>query len=104
MSAPVRDPLYTSSCVLVWPSQKQKDGNSPARPHPVIQLRGIVFRSRLLNLAHVICSPRLSQFVQQFLARLVLAYPERATLWYVTLSTLFEIVACCLSGDEQLRR
>ena len=78
MSAPVRDPLYTSSSVLEWPSQT---GDSKRRG-AVIQLRGIILRSRLLKLAHVMCCPKLSQFVQQFLTRLVLAYPERANSWY----------------------
>lgn len=89
VSAPVRDPLYTSSCVLVWPSQK--NGNGPERPAAVIQLRGIVLRSRLLKLAQVICCPRLSQFVQQFLTRLVLAYPERASLWYAIPSLKLDV-------------
>jgi hypothetical protein len=59
-----------------------RDRYGPGLPGAVLQLRGIVLHSRLLKLSHVICCPRLSQFVQQFLTRLVLAYPERATLWY----------------------
>ena len=74
----VRDPLYTSSSILVWSSQT--DG--PKCHRTVIQLRGVVLRSGLLRLAHVMCCPKLSQFVQQFLTRLVLAYPERANSWY----------------------
>ena len=74
MSTLMRDPLFTSSSVLVWPSQT--DG--PKCSSTVVQLRGIVLRSRLLGLAHVMCCPKLSQFVQQFLTRLVLAHPERA--------------------------
>lgn len=73
VSAPVRDPLYTSSSVLVWPPQT----DSAKSRGVVIQLRGIVLRSRFLRFAHVMCCPKLSQYVQQFLARLVLAYPER---------------------------
>ncbi|KAF8258588.1 hypothetical protein EI94DRAFT_1754258 [Lactarius quietus] len=73
ISAPVRDPLYTSSCVMVWPSQNEKP-----------KTRGIVLRSRLLRLNHVICCPQLSQFVQQFLARLVLANPARANSCFDT--------------------
>ena len=72
----MRDPLYTSSSVFVWPSQK--DGLKRPSTVTQIQLRGVVLRSRLLRLAHVMCCPKLSQFVQQFLTRLVLAHPERA--------------------------
>ncbi|KAF8261675.1 hypothetical protein EI94DRAFT_1745468 [Lactarius quietus] len=81
ISAPVRDPLYTSSCVMVWPSQNEKPKSTGGA---VIQLRGIVLRSRLLRLNHVICCPQLSQFVQQFLARLVLANPARANSCFDT--------------------
>ena len=74
VSTLIRDPLFTSTSVLVWPSQK----DVPRRSGTVVQLRGIVLRSRLLRLAHVMCCPKLNQFVQQFLTRLVLAHPERA--------------------------
>jgi hypothetical protein len=78
MSTLMRDPLYTSSSVLVWLAQP--DGSK--RSGTVVQLRGIVLRSRLLGLAHVMCCPKLSQFVQQFLTRLVLAHPERANSYF----------------------
>ncbi|KAH8984244.1 hypothetical protein EDB92DRAFT_1887814 [Lactarius akahatsu] len=79
-STPLRDPLYTSSSILVWP---QTERCGPVIRLRSIVLRGIVLRSRLLRLAHVI------QFVQQFLTRLVLAYPERANSYFDTEVTQF---------------
>ena len=71
-SLPVRDPLYTSSLLV-----------SPPRGRPIeqygdIQLCGVVLRLRLLRLTHTICCVELSQFVQQFLTRLVIAHPGRS--------------------------
>ena len=71
-SLPPRDPLYTSSLLV-----------SPPRGRPIeryhdIQLCGVVLRSRLLRLTHIMCCVELSQFVQQFLTRLVLAHPGRS--------------------------
>ncbi|KAH8985440.1 hypothetical protein EDB86DRAFT_3083563 [Lactarius hatsudake] len=80
-STPLRDPLYTSSTLLVWP---QTERCGPVIRLRSIVLRGVVLRSRLLRLAHVMCCPKLSQFVQQFLTRLVLAYPERANSYFDT--------------------
>lgn len=80
-STPLRDPLYTSSSVLVWP---QTERCGPVILLRSIVLRGIVLRSRQLRLAHVMCCPKLSQFVQQFLTRLVFAYPERANSYFDT--------------------
>ncbi|KAI0258488.1 hypothetical protein BC834DRAFT_911258 [Gloeopeniophorella convolvens] len=66
-----RDPLYTSS----WtPPPPWRAGELP--------LRGIVLRSRLLRLAHVLCCVELSHLVQQLLTRLVLAHPERASSYF----------------------
>jgi hypothetical protein len=73
--APVRDPLYTSSCVLAYKCDLEL-------PSDVIWLRAVVFRSPRLKFTHAICCSRLREFVQQLLTRLVLAYPERAKLWY----------------------
>ncbi|KAH9055585.1 hypothetical protein EDB87DRAFT_1761988 [Lactarius vividus] len=91
-STPLRDPLYTSSSLLVWP---QTERCGPVIRLRSIVLRGVVLRSRLLRLAHMMRCPKLSQFVQQFLTRLVLAYPERANSYFDTevtqfLQTLFE--------------
>ena len=71
-SLPVRDPLYTSSLLA-----------SPPKGRPIkrcrdIQLYGVVLRSRLLRLTHILCCIELSHFVQQFLARLVIAHPGRS--------------------------
>jgi hypothetical protein len=65
-SLPVRDPLYTSSLLV-----------SPPKGRP-IKLCGVVLHSRLLRLAHILCCVELSQFVQQFLTRLVIAHPGRS--------------------------
>ena len=72
-SLPARDSLYTSS-LLVSPPHEQPD----QRP-PNTQLCGVVLRSRLLRLAHVMCCAELSRLVQQFLTRQVLAHPGRST-------------------------
>jgi len=69
-SLPARDPLYTSS-LLVAPPKGLSAG-------PCIQLRGVVLRSRLLRLTHILGCVQLSQFVQQFLTRLVIAHPGRS--------------------------
>jgi hypothetical protein len=72
-SLPVRDSLYTSSLTVSLPHEQ----SDMRRVNT--QLCGVVLRSRLLRLAHVICCSELSQFVQQFLTRQVLAYPGRST-------------------------
>lgn len=71
-SQPVRDPLYSSSLRV-----------SPPRGRPIeqygdIQLCGVLLRSRLLRLTYTMCCVELSQFVQQFLTRLVIAHPGRS--------------------------
>jgi hypothetical protein len=70
-SLPTRHPLYTSSLLVVPPPAKEPS----AEPH--IELRGVVLHSRLLRLTHIFGCVQLSQFVQQFLTRLVIAYPGR---------------------------
>jgi hypothetical protein len=74
-SLPPRDPLYTSSLLVSPP----KGPGGPTLRHRDIQLCGVVLRSRLLRLTHVLCCAELSQFVQQFLTRLVIAHPGRAS-------------------------
>ena len=71
-SLPARDPLYTSS-LLVSPPEGRL-----IRRYGDLQLCGVVLRSRLLRLTHVLCCVELSQFVQQFLTRLVIAHPGRS--------------------------
>jgi len=69
-SLPARDPLYTSSLLV-----------APPKGHCAelcIQLQGVVLRSRLLRLTHILGCVQLSQFVQQFLTRLVIAHPGRS--------------------------
>ncbi|KAI9434433.1 hypothetical protein H4582DRAFT_2080778 [Lactarius indigo] len=115
-SSSARDPLYTSSCVFLRPSE---EGHSTG-----IQICGIVLRPRLLRLAHVMCCPKLSQFMQQFLTRQVLAYPERASSYFDTevgqflrvvferadirdglasYSTVWAIMKVCSSSSRDLR-
>jgi hypothetical protein len=65
-SLPVRDPLYASSLLVSLPK---------GRP---IKLCGVMLRSRLLRLTHILCCVELSQFVQQYLTRLVIAHPGRS--------------------------
>jgi hypothetical protein len=67
-SLPARDPLYTSTLQVSPPN-----GRLIKR-----QLCGVVLRSRLLRLTHILCCAELSQFVQQFLTRLVIAHPGRS--------------------------
>jgi len=67
-----RHPLYTSSLLA-----------SPLKGHHIewyrdVQLSGVVLRSRLLWLTHVMCCAELSHLVQQFLTRLVIAHPGRS--------------------------
>jgi hypothetical protein len=71
-SLPVRDPLYTSS-LLVSPPKGRR-----IKRYRDIRLCGVVLRSRLLRLTHIMCCVELSQFVQQFLTRLVIAHPGRS--------------------------
>ena len=71
-SLPARDPLYTSSLLVSPPKGR------PIRRFRDIQLCGVVLRSRMLRLTHVLCCVELSQFVQQFLTRLVIAHPGRS--------------------------
>lgn len=71
-SMPPRDPLYTSSFLVSSP-----EGRSIEEYHD-ISLYGVVLRSRPLRLTHIMCCVDLSQFVQQFLTRLVIAHPERS--------------------------
>ena len=71
-SLPVRDPLYTSSLLASPPK------GGPMKRYRDIQLCGVVLRSRLLRLTHILCCVELSQFVQQFLTRLVIAHPGRS--------------------------
>jgi hypothetical protein len=59
---------------MVPPPPEQDD-----RQRTKTQLRGVVLRSKLLRLDHIMCSLKLSEFVQQFLMRQVIAYPGRAT-------------------------
>jgi hypothetical protein len=62
---------YTRASLLV----------APTRGHfaePCIQLQGVVLRSRLLRLTNILGCVQLSQFVQQFLIRLVIAHPGRS--------------------------
>ena len=111
VSAPVRHPLYMSSWVFVWtpPEEEDSDEDSPWSPPEntgaVLQLRGIVLRSRLLKFSHVMCCARLSQFVQQFLTRLVLAHPERASLWYALLPhlTIYRFAHHCMYAQFRHR-
>ncbi len=77
-SLPTRHPLYTSSLLVAPPPEK----GPSAEPH--IELQGVVLRSRLLRLTHIFGCVQLSQFVQQFLARLVIAYPGRSGSQYVS--------------------
>jgi len=72
-SLPVRDPLYTSS-LLVSPPRGR-----PIEQYSDIQLCGVLLRSRLLRLTHAMCCAELSQFVQQFLTRQVIAHPGRSS-------------------------
>jgi hypothetical protein len=69
-SLPLRDPLYTSSLLVAT--------SKGIFAESCIQLRGVVLRSRLLRLTHILGCVQLSQFVQQFLSRLVIAYPGRS--------------------------
>jgi len=71
-SLPARDPLYTSSLLVSPPKGR------PITRYRDIQLSGVVLRSRLLRLTHILCCVELSQFVQQFLTRLVIAHPGRS--------------------------
>lgn len=71
-SLPVRDPLYTSSLLVSPPKGR------PIKRYGDMQLCGVVLRSRLLRLTHILCCIELSQFVQQFLTRLVIAHPGRS--------------------------
>ncbi len=71
-SLPVRDPLYTSSLLVSPPKGR------PTKRHRDSRLCGVVLRSRLLRLTHILCCAELSQFVQQFLTRLVIAHPGRS--------------------------
>jgi hypothetical protein len=71
-SMPARDPLYTSSFLVSSPK-----GRVIEEYHD-IHLYGVVLRSRPLRLTHIMCCVDLSQFVQQFLTRLVIAHPERS--------------------------
>jgi hypothetical protein len=71
-SLPVRDPLYTSSLLVSPPKGR------PIKRHREIRLCGVVLHSRLLRLTHILCRAELSQFVQQFLTRLVIAHPGRS--------------------------
>jgi hypothetical protein len=71
-SLPARHSLFTSS--LVVSPHEQLD-----QRRPNTRLHGVVLRSRLLRLAHVMCCAELSRFVQQFLTRQVLAHPGRST-------------------------
>jgi len=69
-SLSARDPLYTSSLLV-----------APPKGHlvkPCIQLQGVMLRSRLLRLTHILGCVQLSHFVQQFLTRLVIAHPGRS--------------------------
>ena len=69
-SQPARDPLYTGSLLVAPPKEHLAE--------PSIQLLGVVLRSRLLRLTHILGYVQLSQCVQQFLARLVIAHPGRS--------------------------
>jgi len=71
-SLPVRDRLYTSSLLVSPPKGR------PIKRYSDIQLSGVVLRPRLLRLTHILCSIELSQFVQQFLIRQVIAHPGRS--------------------------
>ncbi|KAH9988412.1 hypothetical protein BJV77DRAFT_739934 [Russula vinacea] len=71
-SLPPRDPLYTSTLQVSPPNGRL------IKRHRDIQLCGVVLRSRLLRLTHILCCAELSQFVQQFLTRLVIAHPGRS--------------------------
>jgi hypothetical protein len=72
-SMPARDPLYTSSFMVSPPKGR------PIEEYHDINLYGVVLHSRPLRLTHIMCCVELSQFVQQFLTRLVIAHPERST-------------------------
>jgi hypothetical protein len=74
-SLPARDSLYTSS---LWASPPQEQEHSPPELYRDIQLHGVMLRSRLLRFTHIVCCVNLSQFVQQFLTRLVIAHPGRS--------------------------
>jgi hypothetical protein len=73
-SIPARHSLYTSSLMMLPPPPEQDD-----RQRPKTELSGVVLRSKLLRLDHIMCSVKLSGFVQQFLTRQMIAYPGRAT-------------------------
>ena len=65
-----RDPLYTGSLLV-----------APRKGHfgkPCIELRGVAWRLRLIRLIHILSCVQLSQFVWQFLARLVITYSGRS--------------------------
>ncbi|KAN0109591.1 hypothetical protein V8E52_009234 [Russula decolorans] len=68
-SLSVHDPLYTGSLLVAPPKGHLAE--------PCIQLRGVVLHSRLLRLTHILGCVELSQFVQRFLTRLVMAHPGR---------------------------
>jgi hypothetical protein len=53
-------------------------GAFPPELYRDIQLHGVMLRSRLLRFTHIVCCVNLSQFVQQFLTRLVIAHPGRS--------------------------
>ena len=71
-SLPVRNPLYSSSLLVSPPKGR------PIKRYRDMQLCGVVLRSRLLRLTHILCCIELSHFVQQFLTRLVIAHPGRS--------------------------
>lgn len=91
-SLPVRDPLYTSSLLVSPPKGR------PIKRYRDIQLCGVVLRSRLLRLTHILCCVELSQFVQQFLTRLVIAHPGRSDSHFDTEVTQF-LRACLETVD-----
>jgi hypothetical protein len=68
-----RHPLYTSSLSVVPPPK-----GSHIEWYNNILLCGVVLRSPLLRLTHVMCCDELSHVVQQFLTRLVIAHPGRS--------------------------
>lgn len=84
-SLPARDPLYTGSLLVL------SDGRLV---EPCIQLQGVVLRSRLLRLTHIMGCDRLSHFVQQFLARLVIAHPGRSNSQCVSEPVLSDFPYC----------
>jgi hypothetical protein len=71
-SLPMRDPLYTSSFLVSPPKGR------PIKQYGDMQLCGVMLRPPLLRLTHILCCIELSHFVQQFLTRLVIAYPGRS--------------------------